>query len=517
MKTKKCGNITRYNPGMDCKEWHKMLCDKKDKLQEFVDHLSDTYETFEKWYLANNDLRFLINMCGDNLSFQNDYVQLYNKPRIASSWGTFTIVGDKYPWELGLEEQLPWLPDYKLSGFLKATHDNSKRGMHFEWVDISVLSNAVTAYEADDGIQLWRKTEDDLDVEITSLAKFYNKAYIDGVVQDLDTAIDNERQARMDADARMVTLNTTQNISGTKTFTSSSGVKVAQTGVATTAYKADRINFGNYELEYPRKSGTFALTSDIPEGEAVWGQITGTLSDQADLQAALNLKQNIEDTYLETVAKQIVPAINEVLAKAEGTTVNYVIDLENNHDFISTNETITATQIVTTDGRTIPTSELALGASIYNTDTAVPDRWYAGENTFYILVGEKPDLSDFQKKNDNNLNTEDKTVVGAINELNTKKLDATKCTYQTTAPTEAITDGGVHVVVLDEEPETKYDGYIYFTDEDTPGPTPENVYWGELQKTTSDTTTIEEYVDSKIGDIETVLEKLTTGSGAKEE
>ena len=41
------------------------------------------------------------------------------------------------------------------------------------------------------------------------------------------------------------------------------------------------------------------------------------------------------------------------------------------------------------------------------------------------------------------------------------KLDATKCTYQTTAPTAEITDGGVHIVYLSEEPTTKYAGYIY--------------------------------------------------------
>lgn len=49
-------------------------------------------------------------------------------------------------------------------------------------------------------------------------------------------------------------------------------------------------------------------------------------------------------------------------------------------------------------------------------------------------------------------------------DLNTalgNKLDATKCTYQTTAPTAAITDGGVHIVYLSAEPSDKYAGYIY--------------------------------------------------------
>ena len=41
------------------------------------------------------------------------------------------------------------------------------------------------------------------------------------------------------------------------------------------------------------------------------------------------------------------------------------------------------------------------------------------------------------------------------------KLDASKCTLQTTAPTAAITDGGVHIVYLSSEPGTYYSGYIY--------------------------------------------------------
>ena len=36
-----------------------------------------------------------------------------------------------------------------------------------------------------------------------------------------------------------------------------------------------------------------------------------------------------------------------------------------------------------------------------------------------------------------------------------------KNTFQTTAPTQAITDGGIHIVYLSSEPATKYDGYIY--------------------------------------------------------
>lgn len=40
-------------------------------------------------------------------------------------------------------------------------------------------------------------------------------------------------------------------------------------------------------------------------------------------------------------------------------------------------------------------------------------------------------------------------------------LANTACTYQTTEPIAAATDGGVHIVYLSSEPTTKYAGYIY--------------------------------------------------------
>ena len=42
------------------------------------------------------------------------------------------------------------------------------------------------------------------------------------------------------------------------------------------------------------------------------------------------------------------------------------------------------------------------------------------------------------------------------------KLDANKCTIQYSTPTANITDGGVHIVYLPNEPSTYYTGYIYF-------------------------------------------------------
>lgn len=49
----------------------------------------------------------------------------------------------------------------------------------------------------------------------------------------------------------------------------------------------------------------------------------------------------------------------------------------------------------------------------------------------------------------------------SVASLLANKLNASKCTFQTTAPTAAATDGGVHIVYLASEPATKYSGYIY--------------------------------------------------------
>ena len=52
-----------------------------------------------------------------------------------------------------------------------------------------------------------------------------------------------------------------------------------------------------------------------------------------------------------------------------------------------------------------------------------------------------------------------------VNNATVNKLNASKCTYQTTAPTSSISDGGVHIVYLTSEPATKYNGYIYLIKE----------------------------------------------------
>ena len=53
------------------------------------------------------------------------------------------------------------------------------------------------------------------------------------------------------------------------------------------------------------------------------------------------------------------------------------------------------------------------------------------------------------------------TIPNSSGIVATQEYVASKYTYQTTAPTAAISDDGVHIVYLSSEPSTKYAGYIY--------------------------------------------------------
>jgi hypothetical protein len=61
---------------------------------------------------------------------------------------------------------------------------------------------------------------------------------------------------------------------------------------ANTAYARFLYGTGQRTYTLPSIDGTIALISDIPTSTATWGAITGTLSNQTDLQNALNAKYN---------------------------------------------------------------------------------------------------------------------------------------------------------------------------------------------------------------------------------
>lgn len=308
----------------------------------------------------------------------------YKCGEIGSEFATIDFVETKDSlnrnWtEFYFQHKLPDLPTSLLSGFLKATPlDGSYERMKYEWVNLSELTNAITWYEDVDGLQLWRE-KDGVESEITELAKFYNKTQVDDAIATKST------------------------------------VSVSATGTST-----DEVQYITIDGVEKKLAGGTTDYNNLQNKPSI-NNVT-LQGNKAPIDLGI---QTNTSTDLETQNKTIVGAINEVNDKAQGTTVNYVISLQEaeNLPFVSTNDIITADHFVTLDGITIQVANIPVGTSVYNTDNAIPDRWYAGNNQFYILRGEAPDLTAYQTKQDSDLQTTNKTVVGAINE-NKGKIDA---------------------------------------------------------------------------------------------
>lgn len=100
------------------------------------------------------------------------------------------------------------------------------------------------------------------------------------------------------------------------------------------------------------------------------------------------------------------------------------------------------------------------------------DKIYFGGATSPVKVGIKLSDADIKVdiKNIETGNTAKGKLLAADGEGKTEWVDARDgatygLNYLTNAPTSANMDGGVKIVVLSAEPETKYDGYIYLITE----------------------------------------------------
>jgi hypothetical protein len=155
---------------------------------------------------------------------------------------------------------------------------------------------------------------------------------------------------------------------------------------------------------------------------AEWGSITGTLSNQTDLQTALSAKANLAGStnpYSITNPFTGFHKFNERLKIGSNTTIyDNSINLYNKGYY----------EINNTNGGT-PSRR-------YNFDSITTNQGGSGAVQYQL---------DFPAKSGTIAVTSDIPIA----------------TYQTTAPTEAIADGGIHIVYLSSEPATKYSGYIY--------------------------------------------------------
>ncbi len=152
----------------------------------------------------------------------------------------------------------------------------------------------------------------------------------------------------------------------------------------TNIYNADKDTF---QLKNDTTFNTTAKTVSgaINELKNSYDNINNELANKANI-SSLNNKQDKNDESLETEDKTIVGAINEVNTLAKNASAP---DLS---DYYQKSETYTQTEV----NNKLDTK---LDKSTYNSDK-----------------------STFQLKEDNNLNTTNKTIVGAINEINTDKI-----------------------------------------------------------------------------------------------
>ena len=84
----------------------------------------------------------------------------------------------------------------------------------------------------------------------------------------------------------------------------------------------------------------------------------------------------------------------------------------------------------------------------------------------FVSTAEKANIATIPNKQDALTTTSvasgDVTQIMGFDNNNTiVRSQFVPATYQTTAPTADITDGGVHIVYLTAEPSTRYSGYIY--------------------------------------------------------
>lgn len=114
---------------------------------------------------------------------------------------------------------------------------------------------------------------------------------------------------------------------------------------------------------------------------------------------------------------------------------------------------------------TVPVTDVTVnGTSIVSSDVAniVTEGTYNASTNKIATMADLPtvptNISSFTNDSGyiTGINSTDVTTA-----LGYTPLNSTACTYQTTAPTAAISDGGVHIVYLSAEPATKYSGYIY--------------------------------------------------------
>lgn len=164
------------------------------------------------------------------------------------------------------------------------------------------------------------------------------------------------------------------------------------------------------------------------EAGGVWGEITGTLSNQTDLQTALDGKLSLSGGTITgnvTITnKSIISGSNEIIATGNGVTTQPSIG-----------------------------STYVNGNILLRTPTNYDIIHQTGNGNAVMLSSRNTSANP--------------TLSGGESEATSLRLNSTNyalgksVSYLTTAPTSANTSGRLQFVVLSAEPANKYDGYLY--------------------------------------------------------
>lgn len=140
-----------------------------------------------------------------------------------------------------------------------------------------------------------------------------------------------------------------------------------------------------------KKSNADYDTEWLSINSATWGNITGTLSNQIDLQTALTAKEDATNkvTTLTSsstntqypAAKTVYDITEDIREIAAGKNKNYVSNITKTPALNSQLDMIEVASFITTDDEIITHDKCHRGDNVYVTDANVPDRWVSGFRT----------------------------------------------------------------------------------------------------------------------------------------
>ena len=276
----------------------------------------------------------------------------------------------------------------------------------------------------------------------------------------------------------------------------SSSVNTAQTSSLDTTIGIA----SGYKLPTTDEWAAKAALSDVHDATFTV-QINGTSIGSGSANQSSNTTANIVTNSVYNASTNKVATMQDVTEAAAGKTATYVCSDVTNSSLNSQNATVSISSALTDiNNNTISLSDLKIGDDVYIIETDVPDRWVSditrsGDTVASITLSKletaKVPVEDIKigtgsatptsiisngvaslltktayNASTNKIVTEADIPVSSVNGATGAVSigSTTGLSYLTTAPTAANTSG-LKIVVLSDEPSTKYSGYIYIITE----------------------------------------------------